>query len=119
MTKTTSYTILTQPEHWNDWISQVRGEARGYMNVWEHINPVGDDKRTAPREPFAPEICNYLTTPDGSTIGVLSDQSRYVYNHNINRYEKELTYYRQFMRGIGAVMTLINQTTGLTTKPFI
>ena len=42
-----------------------------------------------------------------------------MYNHDINRYEKELTYYRQFMRGIGAVMTLINQTTGPSAKPFI
>ena len=88
------------------------------MNIWEYINPVGDEERTAPRKPFTPEIHNYLTTPEGSTIGVLSDQSRYVYNHDINQYEKELTYYRQFMRGIGAIMTLINQTTGPSAKPF-
>jgi hypothetical protein len=87
--------------------------------VWEYINPVSDKERTTPRELFAPKICNYLTIPDGSTIGVLSDQSRYVYNHNINQYEKELTYYWQFMRGIGTVMMLINQTTGSTAKLFI
>ena len=73
MTKTSSYIILTQPEYWNDWISQVCGEVRGYMNIWEYINPVGNEERTAPREPFAPEICNYLTTPKGSTIRVLSN----------------------------------------------
>jgi oligoribonuclease NrnB/cAMP/cGMP phosphodiesterase (DHH superfamily) len=89
------------------------------MNVWEYINTVGDEERTTPREPFAPKIHNYLITPDGSTIKILSDQSRYVYNHNINQYKKELTYYWQFMRGIGAIMMLINQTTGLTAKLFI
>jgi hypothetical protein len=56
MTKTTSYIILSKLEHWNNWISQIRGEARGYMNMWEYINPVGDEERTTPREPFTPEI---------------------------------------------------------------
>jgi len=64
------------------------------MNVWEYINPVGDEERTAPREPFAPEIRNYLTTPDSlSTI-----HERYWRRHDAdqpdNRFNREAVHTR-------------------------
>jgi len=121
-----SYTILSLPEEWSDWISQIQSEASQYPKVWDYIDPYQTGNVQIPTEPREVSIRDYIVLSAGvneegglPANTVLTPLNELLYKEKKEAYTRHLEEYKEFRQGIGKAISMLAATTGTPAKPFI